>query len=94
MPAIITEQNFQQTVIELAKLLGWHVYHTYDSRKSSFGFPDLVLTNGVKTLFIELKSDHGALSPEQYEWLYELQMAGEECYLWTPADWQEIEATL
>lgn len=86
----ITEQEFQQTLIEFATLKGWLVYHTYDSRKSSFGFPDMVLTNGIKTVFAELKSSLGDLSAEQYEWLYNLQMSGEEAFLWTPEDWDEI----
>ena len=36
-----TEKGFQAAVVELARLRGWLVYHTYDSRRSAKGFPDL-----------------------------------------------------
>ena len=46
-----TEGQFQQRLIETAELCGWMVYHTYDSRKSREGFPDLILVKeGVRVL--------------------------------------------
>lgn len=42
-PRWVRERDFQAAVMELARLLGWRVYHTWDSRKSEPGFPDLVL---------------------------------------------------
>ena len=33
------EADFQATVIELAELQGWRVYHTHDSRRSQPGLP-------------------------------------------------------
>ena len=38
-----TEDQWQSAVIEYARLMGWLVYHTHDSRHSEKGFPDLVL---------------------------------------------------
>ena len=48
-------------VVDLARTLGWRVYHTYDSRRSQPGFPDLVLVR-ERILFLELKSETGKLS--------------------------------
>lgn len=99
----ITEQQFQQALIEYAALKGYLVAHfrpaqTQDGWRTAVqgdaGFPDLVLTNGTTTVFAELKSSLGDLSPEQYEWLYNLQMSGEQAFLWSPEDWDEIMEVL
>ena len=42
----LKESDFQRAVIEMARLHGWLVYHTHDSRRSAPGFPDLVLVQG------------------------------------------------
>ncbi len=42
----MTEADFQGQVVELAQLHRWHVYHTFDSRRSHAGFPDLLLLKG------------------------------------------------
>ena len=39
----MTEKQWQALVQETAQLAGWMAYHTYDSRRSAAGFPDLVL---------------------------------------------------
>ena len=39
----LTEAQLQEMVVARSKALGWLVYHTYDSRRSASGFPDLVL---------------------------------------------------
>lgn len=96
---LITEAQFQQALIEFAALKGYLVAHfrpaqTQDGWRTAVqgdtGFPDLVLTNGIITVFAELKSSLGDLSAEQYEWLYNLQMSGAMAFLWTPEDWDEI----
>lgn len=43
MLPLISEKEFQQQVKDLARLLGWKTYHTYDSRHSDPDFPDLVM---------------------------------------------------
>ena len=91
---MMTEAVFQRQVIELARLCGWLVYHTHDSRKSAAGFPDLVLVRGRRCVFAELKSDVGKPSADQVTWLTALQAAEEETYLWRPTDWPQIQATL
>ena len=39
----MTEKEFQRLVVDYATLHGWMHYHTHDSRRSTPGFPDLVL---------------------------------------------------
>lgn len=91
----VTEAQFQHQVTQLAKMLGYRVYHTHDSRRSAAGFPDLVIAKpGRRAIFAELKSATGKTSPEQDEWLEVLRQAGERVYLWRPGDLQEIARIL
>lgn len=90
----ISEAQFQRTVIELARLRGWAVYHTHDSRHSEAGFPDLVMARMDRLIFAELKRDGEGPSPYQALWLELLQATPAETFLWHPADWVEIEETL
>lgn len=92
--AIVSETVFQAQVIEAAKLLRWDVYHTHDSRRSAWGFPDLVLIQPPFLIYAELKKSGGQPTPEQCQWLEDLHNCGEETYLWRPDDWPEIEAVL
>jgi hypothetical protein len=85
------EELFQDKVLELAKALGWWVYHPYDSRRSAGGWPDLVLmrTNPDGTgqaLFRELKSARGVVSPAQQLVLGMLRSAGMDAGVWRPCD--------
>ena len=86
----MTEAQLQAAVVQLAKVLGWMVYHTHDSRKSEPGFPDLVLVHPAKRrlLFYELKSENGYLTAAQREWLNALNLAGAEALLYGPEDWR------
>ena len=88
-----TEKDFQAAVVEYARLNGWLCYHTYDSRRSEPGFPDIVAVR-ERSVFIELKSEIGRLSIDQDKWLTRLEKAGAEVHVWKPSDWPEIEATL
>ena len=67
----MTERELQQGLIDAAKLAGWLVYHTHDSRRSEPGFPDLVLVHPRRRdlAFIECKSERGRLTHEQQVWL-------------------------
>ena len=58
----MTEKAFQSDVMRVAKMLGWLCYHTFDSRRSASGFPDLVLVR-ERVLFRELKVGKNKLSP-------------------------------
>jgi VRR-NUC domain len=90
-----SEESFQQGVIDLARALSWHVYHTRDSRRSAHGFPDLVLCRPPRLVIAELKSDRGHLTPEQDAWLRAFgQVPGIEVFVWTPRDKEDIVAVL
>jgi hypothetical protein len=91
----LTEKAFMQQVVDLATLHGWLVYHTYDSRRSSPGFPDLVMVKGNTLLFAELKTEKGKLSQAQGQWLEALSKVETiSSHIWKPSDWQEIEMML
>jgi len=91
----ISEKAFQAQVLDLARLSGWLVYHTHDSRRSAPGFPDLVLVRPPVVLFAELKSEEGRLRPEQRDWLEAMWGCGDvEARLWRPSDWPEIEGMI
>ncbi len=90
-----SERAFQAQVIALAKLTGWRIYHTYDSRRSEPGFPDLILIRGSVLLAIELKSETGKPTAEQLAWLGSFAgVQRVESSLWRPSDWDTIQATL
>ena len=69
----MTEKDFQNAVVAYAKEKGWLVYHTYDSRRSQAGFPDLVMVKGKRVMFIELKSSEGKETEAQSKWLSALE---------------------
>lgn len=94
-----TEKGFQQAIIDLARLSGWLCYHTFDSRRSAKGFPDLVMVKNGKILFIEVKTEKGKLTEHQQEWLASLEAVEKEnttilVDLWRPSQWEQIEAIL
>ena len=91
----LTEKAFMAQVTQMATWFGWRVYHTYDSRRSSAGFPDLVLVHpGRGLIFAELKVGRGKLTPEQQAWLDDLQAANIRACCWWPEDWKYIEFVL
>ena len=90
----ISEKSFQQLVIDYAKLKGWTVYHTFNSRKSTPGYPDLSMVRGARHVVAELKSEHGRLTPDQRRWLEAFQHTSTEVYLWRPSAWPDIERVL
>lgn len=90
---MISEKELMANVIELARFCGWMHYHTYESRRSPHGFPDLVLIRRGRLLFAELKSERGRLTIAQKSWLDELKdielKSGRvvEVHVWRPHDW-------
>ena len=74
----MSEASFQGAVVEYARLRGWLVYHTRDSRGSQPGYPDLTLVRGGRLIFAELKTDTGRVRVEQQAWLAALAFAGAE----------------
>ncbi len=84
----MTERQLSDAVSEAAKLLGWHAYHTHDSRRSAAGFPDWTFARD-RVIFAELKTEKGVLSVDQDLWLDALDRAGAEVHIWRPADWHD-----
>ena len=99
-----SERQFERAVVEYAQLNGWLVYHTFDSRRSNPGFPDLVLVRDGELIFAELKTEKARLSAAQLDWLAALawveQSITEGCSrpikvtTWRPRAWPEIEKVL
>jgi len=95
----ITEKVFQEQVRKAAILTGWSCYHTWNSFRSTEGFPDCVLVHPKKgrLIFAELKSENGKVSEAQQQWLDDLSTLvplGVEVYMLRPSDfdwfWEEV----
>ena len=84
------EKAFTASVKKAAKQFGWLPYHTFNSKRSDPGFPDLVLVRGSELIFAELKMPKGRISEHQRNWAAKLTEAGQRIYLWRPADWDNI----
>lgn len=97
---LINEREFQTTVIEKARVYGWTVYHTHDSRRSALGFPDLTLVRDGRLIFMELKTQDGRLTEAQEMWLSKLEEVMAACIehvearVFRPSDWPRIEVLL
>lgn len=90
------EKVLQQNVVSLAKALGWWTHHHYDSRRSTPGWPDLVMLRGERALFVELKREKGRTTPDQRDVIARLTNAGLDARIWRPSDWvsQEVHREL
>lgn len=104
----VREDEWQDTVLELAAATGWLVAHFRPARAKADdgadrwitpvaadgkGFPDLVLVRD-RVVFAELKSSRGQLRPEQRVWLDRLRDAGAEAYVWRPDDFDQVAQVL
>lgn len=89
----IPEAAWQSRVTDYATLMGWTWYHTYSSKRSTAGFPDLALFR-ERVVFAELKSERGRVTREQAEWRRVVEHAGAEYHLWRPSDWDEVRRVL
>ena len=85
----MTEKQFQSKILKIAKQFGWIAYHTYDSRRSAPGFPDIVLVKD-RVLFRELKTDTGRISPAQNDWGKALLEANADYKVWRPSEMDVI----
>lgn len=102
----ISESAWQKTVVGHALRAGWLTYYIPDAMwRRAFvsgipqdlgnrGFPDLICVRGSCVLFRELKKIGGRLSEHQILWRDALLEAGADWALWTPADLDEVIATL
>lgn len=97
---LMTEKRFQGMVEQLAKTLGWKIYHPWRSFHSVKGYPDLTLVkelaDGRAVLkYAELKTETGKLTPDQQEWLIILnKVPGVRAYVWRPSQFEDIARIL
>lgn len=54
---LMVEDDMIEEIRDAAKLGGWLMYHTHDSRRSHEGFYDVVLLRGHRLWLIELKRE-------------------------------------
>lgn len=94
LPDGLSEKVFQSHVVRLAKENGFMVYHTYDSRRSESGFPDLILSRGAVLMAVELKTDTGTVSAAQDAWLAAFRAGAVLTFVWRPRDWCEVVRVL
>lgn len=106
MTTELTEAEFQDAVIDLARTLGWRVIHRPPSqvrpgrwvtnmRGDGVGFPDLELHHKAwGTRYWECKTSTGRTSPEQQIWLDFLQEIGFDARVIRPEHWADIVADL
>ena len=95
----LTEAQFERQIKELAAICSFVYYHTWRSFHSPSGYPDCTLVKlepEPRLIYIELKSEEGQPTIDQYIWLSMLQHLPSpvECYLWRPSDWDEIVEVL
>tara|TARA_Y100000310_G_scaffold64447_1_gene59963 strand:- start:198 stop:542 length:345 start_codon:yes stop_codon:yes gene_type:complete len=104
---LVTEDEWQQTLIDIAHTYGWRVAHFRKAmtlagnwitpvQAEGKGFPDLVLAKtGHALVLIEVKSQKGRLSPAQQEWQKVLETIPEILYLVVrPSDYEEVKEVL
>lgn len=103
-----SERDFQRTVTDLLRSLGWKHMHPRASRGQGGrgagwvtatnvpGWPDLVCWHEgqERLLFAELKTDTGKLTGQQEALLASLRASGQEVHVWRPADFDSIVALL
>ena len=91
LSGVVSEAQWQQTVIEAAELFGWWVFHDHDSRRNQAGFPDLVLIRPPRVMFLELKRETGKVSKAQKGVLDMLdECPGVEADVARPSNWPAL----
>lgn len=84
---VMTEKELLRCLVDAAKECGWLCYHTFLSKWSRPGFPDLILVRDGVLLAFECKSAKGTVSEPQQTWLDALaQVRRVEARMVRPAD--------
>jgi hypothetical protein len=89
----MSEEQWQQVVVDYAILKGWLVWHDQDPRRNGAGFPDLLLIRD-RVVWAELKTQTGRVSYHQAEMHARLEQVGAEVHVWRPSMWPDVQATL
>lgn len=92
----VPEDEWQFTVKRTAETFGWTVFHTFDSRRSDIGFPDLHLLRerDRRQIVIECKKDGEQPTPAQLNYLELFHRCGVEAWVLRPSDRDELESIL
>lgn len=92
----LCERDWQAQVVVWLKRGSWQHYHTYESRRSNPGFPDLICIHRERKLLlaVELKSESGRLTKQQQAWLDAFASVGAVTHVWRPSMFREIRAFL
>jgi hypothetical protein len=102
----MTEAEFKNVVISIAKRYGWLIHHDLPAQNSrgkwathvqgDAGFPDLLMVHPVsgKILAVELKAEKGKVSPLQKRWLMAFDVSETFNSVWKPSDMEYILYTL
>lgn len=92
---LLRERDWQEVVVAYARIKGWFVYHTHDSRRSAPGFPDLVLVRSGRIVMAELKTETGRIRPDQARWIEALSAVPSiTVRIWRPSQWTDVRDTL
>jgi len=75
-----------RTVTDVCRIHGYEVFHTYDSRHSRAGFPDLEIIGHGRIFHRELKLDRGHTTPEQDAVIALINRNGGDARVWRPQD--------
>lgn len=86
----ISEKNFTTRVKGIFRAAGWLTYHTWNSKHSDAGFPDLICVKDERIVAIELKVGRNRPTGHQRRWLEALARAGIETYVMWPRYEPEI----
>ena len=86
----ITEKDLQRQVEDLLKRFKWNYYHTWNSRHSVPGFPDVIALRRGRCLAVELKKEDEMPTPEQVDWLGAFSEVAFEVHVWRPSDFEKI----
>jgi hypothetical protein len=104
-----SEASWRQTVLDYATLRGWRWWCDVATNaprrcsncgeirripRNASGHPDLLLVRRPRLLWVELKAEDGTVSTDQQDWLDELRACGQECFVWRPSDWPEVERVM
>ena len=102
----MSEEDWQQTVIDLAHIYGWRIAHFRKARLKNGGwrtpvsgdgkgFPDNILARTPRVIIAELKSEDGVIEIEQQKWLtLFMHCPGVEVYVWKPSDYEGVKKIL
>jgi hypothetical protein len=98
---MMLERDIQESIRQTAQQFGWSsrashpkgfFYHTWSSKKSEKGFPDIVMSDGTHLIIAEVKRNRpqGKVSDEQKNMLDVFASHIPHTYLWREDDLDEV----